>query len=188
VTKSRLTPGQLTRKLKIAFWLVFLITWLLFGAMYLWAMPAIRQYTPLEIFDLQGSGYTFNQARIFLESLGPEGTGIYMGQQQILDIFFPIFLTASVILAMYILAPVHWGYRRNLLIFVPLPAMTMDYLENALVRIMLDLGPDGITQDVVDLASKSTVLKFQLYGVSVLLLALLLALWARRKHRASATK
>ena len=146
-------------------------------------MPAIRQYSPLEIFDLRTTGYSLNQARILLESLGPQGTDIYKGPQQILDIFYPAFLTTSIILAMYILAPVHWGYRRNLLIFVPLPAMTMDYLENALIHIMLKIGPDGITREIVELASNSTVLKFQFYGIAALTTALLTAHWAWRKRR-----
>lgn len=173
----------MTRNLKIAFWVVFPLTLLTIGAMHLWTMPAIRQYSPLDIFDLQTTGYSFNQARILLESLGPDGTAIYKGPQQVLDNFYPAFLAASIILALYILAPVHWGYRRNLLIFVPLPAMTLDYLENALIHIMLELGPEGISQDVVAWASKSTILKFQFYGVAALTTALLLAHWAWRKWR-----
>lgn len=171
------------RNLKIAFWIVFLLTLLTLGAMSLWTMPAIRQYSPMGIFDLQIRGYSFNQARTLLESLGPEGTAIYKGPQQILDMFYPAFLTTSIILTLYILAPVHWGYRRNLLIFVPLPAMTLDYLENALIHIMLKLGPEGISQDIVEWASKSTVLKFQFYGIAALATALLLAHWAWRKWK-----
>ena len=146
-------------------------------------MPAIRQFSPLEIFDLRSSGYSFNQARLLLESLGPDGSAIYRGQQLILDLFYPFFLTASTILAMYILAPAHWGYRRNLLIFIPLPAMTLDYLENALIALMLKLGPENISPDVVSFASKATILKFQFYALSFLALALMLALWLWNNKR-----
>ncbi len=185
MNKNSTSATELTRNLKIAFWVVFPLMLMTLAAMHLWTMPAIRQYSLLDIFDLRTTGYSFNQARILLESLGPEGTAIYMGPQQVLDIFYPAFLTVSIILAMYILAPVHWGYRRNLLIFVPLPAMTLDYLENALIHLMLKLGPEGISEDMVAWASKSTVLKFQFYGVAVLVFALILAHWAWRKRRSN---
>ena len=150
--------------------------------MVFWATPALEQISPLPIFDTRITGYSLDQARLFLESLGPQGIDLYTNLLQKLDIPFPALLASSIGLALFILTPKRWGRWRIALLLLPLLGMICDYLENNLILIMLEAGPTHITENIVDWASKSTILKFQFNGIAVFALILLIGTSVYKKH------
>lgn len=139
--------------------------------MTVWTKPAIMAgANGVPMFDLHNDGYDYDMARAYLADLSEPARRLYLGPQRILDTLFPIGLAGGLALAVYL------GLRRNFgrwaLVgaLVPSAYFCVDMLENAAVAGML--RSPILTPEDVELASTYTVLKFQLFEASVLLLLL----------------
>ncbi|MDU9004068.1 hypothetical protein [Sedimentitalea todarodis] len=139
--------------------------------MTVWTKPAIiagAKGAPM--FDLRTEGYDHATAKAYLDDLSEPARRLYLGAQRILDTLFPIGLAGALALAIYL------GLRRNFgrwaLVGALLPSAYFyaDMLENAAVAGLL--RSPILTPEDVERASTYTILKFQLFQTSLLLLLL----------------
>lgn len=152
--------------------------------MMLWTLPKITaDANGLLVFDLRPGGYSLQEAKEFLAALSVEGNEYYRGVQQWLDTAFPLLNTISTGWAIFLLAPTTWGTWRKVLALVPIPGMVFDYLENAKVAGLLELGADEITAEMVAKASFYSQWKAGFVTLSLTLLLSMIALWLIRWRR-----
>lgn len=142
-----------------------------FVLMTVWTKPEITAGAKgAAMFDLRVVGYDYDTAKAYLADLTEPARRLYLGPQRILDTLFPIGLAGCLALGIYL------GLRRNFgrwaLVGALLPSAYFyaDMLENGAVAGML--RSPILTPEDVELASTYTVLKFQLFEASVLLLLL----------------
>ena len=115
-------------------------------------------------FDLRWRGYDLDEARAFLSALSDEGRALYLGRQRQLDgVFLVVFALTFLVGIAWV-----WGAPWSL-IFWPLPiAMGIfDAGENVLVAGLLRTSPDAVTEEQVEAASRTTLVKFALVLASV---------------------
>lgn len=139
--------------------------------MTVWTKPAITAgANGAPMLDLRTEGYDHETIKAYLVDLSEPARRLYLGPQRILDTLFPIGLAGGLALAIYL------GLRRNFgrwaLVGALLPSAYFyaDMLENAAVAGLL--RSPILTPEDVELASTYTVLKYQLFEASVLLLLL----------------
>lgn len=165
--------------LKILFWPVLLLTLSIYAAMLLWTLPTIQEAAGgLPPFDLRPTGYSYDDARLFLKNLTDGGRALYIGPQRILDLIYPAGIALSVGIAIFILAPLNM-LRRTGFALVAIPGAVFDYLENGAVAKLLEAKAEDITHEMVQTASLFTILKsvFDTVAFSVLLVFALLWLY-----------
>jgi hypothetical protein len=92
-------------------------------------------------------------------------------------------LAVTLGLALFALAPGQWGAWRFLLAALPFPSALFDYLENATVAAMLQAGPVGASDHLINTASQWTVLKSAGTAVAMSALLILLGWWFIRRWR-----
>jgi hypothetical protein len=166
----------------IAFWLLFAATLCVYIVIVAWSIPMIAaEAGGLTPFDMRPGGYSFDQAKAFLTALSPRGVEIYLGPQQRLDLAYPALLSATLFFAIYLMAPERWGRWRWLLAATALPSAAFDYLENHAVRVMLQVGADGITPAEVAIANRWTVLKSATSTIAMVILLALLIGWTANR-------
>lgn len=167
------------------FWVVVAAMFGVYLTMLIWSIPFVsHEAGGLPVFDMRPGGYSFEEAKAFLEALSPEGARFYIEVQHRLDAVYPALLTLSLAGAILRLAPVSWGVWRWLFAASALPGMVFDYWENANVSSMLEMGPNGITPAFVATASFHSQAKAALTTVSMGILLLLLLLWVYQRWRA----
>ncbi|GAB4348252.1 MAG: hypothetical protein Kow0026_02540 [Oricola sp.] len=167
------------------FWLVVAVTLGDYLAMVLWSIPKISAAAGgLPVFDMRPVGYSFEEAAAFLAALPAEGARFYENVQHRLDAAYPALLAVTLAWSILRLAPARWGIWRHLLAVTAIPGMVFDYLENRDVARMLVLGPDGITRDLVSVASFHSRAKAVSSAAAMSILLVLLAIWAIRRWRA----
>jgi len=168
------------------YWLLFALMIAVYGAMGVWSLPKIAALSGgLVPFDLHLTGYSFDQAKIFLTALPPNGVLFYLNVQQMLDAAFPAMLAVVLAVGALGLAARRAKWLGVLAAGTAVFGAMFDTLENAAVRNMLLAGPDGVTGAMVARASQWTVLKslFTTVALSIVLMLLLWALvqwWQRR--------
>ena len=163
-------------------WILFAVTLTVYGVIVGWSLPVISHAAGgLTPFDLRPTGYSFEEAKAFLTALSADGQAFYLGVQQKLDALYPALIGATLFFAIYLLAPARLGYWRWVLALMAIPGTVFDYLENAAVAGMLNLGPDQLTPDVVVAASRWTVGKSAASTVASVVLLILLIWWAVRR-------
>jgi hypothetical protein len=159
----------------VAFWILFAATVVVYGVMVLWSLPRIAAAAGgLAPFDMQPTGYSFDEAKAFLAALSPDGNAFYRGVQEKLDAVYPALLAAMLFFAIGALAPARLGIWRWVLALIAIPGSVFDYLENAAVSAMLTAGADGLTPAAVEAADRWTVLKSAFTAVAMITLVLLL--------------
>jgi len=169
---------------KLLFWMVLAVTLGVYAAMVLWTLPKITaDANGLLVFDLRPGGYSFQEAKEFLAALSVEGNEYYRRVQQRLDTAFPLLNAISTGWAIFLLAPTAWGKWRNLLSLIPIPGMVFDYLENANVAALLEVGAEGITAEMVAKASFYSQSKAGSVTLSLMLLLSMIVLWFIRWRR-----
>lgn len=169
----------------IVFWPVLAATLAVYLAMVLWSLPFIQtEAGGLRPFDLRPCGYSPDEARAFLNALGKSGRSFYLGTQHRLDLFFPGLLAVLMILGLSRLYSRRWTVALGL---IAVSAAFCDYEENIAVADLLRLGPTGIDEEVVSIASLFTMLKSLLSTVVfVALLWGVVRIWMRRRGKAKA--
>lgn len=171
--------------MKVAsFWVLFGVTMAIYLAMVLWSLPLLSAATGgLAPFDLR-FGYSLAEAQAFLAALPPEQNAFYANTQHLLDLVFPPLWSLTLFFAIAALAPPAIGAWKWALAALALPLAFFDLMENFAVDRMLAAGADGLTPELVQAASRWTMLKAGLTTlVLTLLLILLIAYWVRRLRK-----
>ena len=144
--------------------------------MWAWSIPALNALSGgALLFDARLTGYGVDEARALLVALGQEGRALYLGRQQVLDTAFPALLALSLILAARRFARPASG---RVVMALAVIYAGFDYSENAAIARMLVAGPDGLTPDMAQLASRLTIAKYAALALTVALLGV--AAWRRR--------
>lgn len=172
------------RWLITAFWVSFVATSAIYAVMVLWSLPKISAAAGgLASFDMRPAGYSLDEATIFLTTLTDEGRAFYLSTQQWLDSFYPPMMAATLVLGLWIMAPLQNLTAKWVLAMIPILAMLADFLENDQVRILLVDAPWYIDPPVVGWASFATVIKSLLTTLAMTLLLFFTVLWGWRKWR-----
>ena len=137
-------------------------------------------------FDVRHRGYSYSEARGFLEAIGAEGRAYYANPELILDTVYPPLYAVSRGHALWWLtmpgrigkAPVSLRVRWTL-IAVPILMASLDVVENACVAAMLWTWP-GLSRSVVELSSFATQAKIIAGALTEMLMAGLALIWLAR--------
>lgn len=168
---------------KKLYWVLFAATMILYGTMLFWSLPYISaQAAGLIPFDLRPGGYSFQEAQEFVSVLTPEGQAFYLGTQHMLDLFYPAMIALVVLFALWHLSSSWLTWLRLVLAAVPVLSAAFDYLENNAVAKMLEVGPDGLSPDLVATANQWSQLKatFSTIGMTAVV-AFLVYRFVRKK-------
>lgn len=168
-----------SRGLRLAFWATVLATVVTYIAIVAWSAPTIsEQANGRSIFDLRPTGYTFEEAKAFLDALSDQGRQFYLSVQHRLDFAYPALLAITTIWAYHLLlVPRRLALLASLL---PLSVWILEMKENAAVATMLHADAQTLTAELVGRASFYTALKSGLTTASMSLLLLLIIV---RTHR-----
>jgi len=169
----------------VGFWILFAVTLAVYLTMILWSLRRIAADADgLAPLDLRPGGYDLEDATAFLTALSDEGRAFYLGTQHALDAVYPALLALTLASAIFLLAPKRLGWVRHVLPLAALPLMIFDYLENAAVTALLKTPVDALTPELVETASRWSVLKAQATtGAAILTLAMLIVWGVRRMRR-----
>lgn len=151
---------------RLIYWIVFAACLGVYAVMLIWTLPAISAGAGgLAPFDLRLGGYSAEEARAFLAALSDDARALYLGPQQLLDLFYPALL--AVVLGGAIWALVPWALLRWVLLGAVLVGMAGDYVENARVAALLRY--DGaVPAEMVAAASRATLVKSAATTVAML--------------------
>ncbi len=127
-------------------------------------------------FDAPHLPYGADTARAYLAALSEGARWRYLWVVQALDLIFPALLCITFREAFERWAPETFARRMTR---VAVFAAGVDYLENALVRVMLK-NPSGFSEVVAPAASILTLIKWM---TLVVLFAVLARLWVRQRRR-----
>ncbi len=167
---------------RVAWWIVFLATVVVYMIMLLGTLPAISaEAGGLLPLDVRLMGYTGDEVRSFLAELSDTGRGIYLGLQRNLDIVFPLLLGST-------LTGLIWALVENRALRFALGAAVLfhvlaDYRENYLVAgLLVHEGP--VSDHAAASASWTTQVKYLSVSGVILYLSAALALNGWRRVRA----
>ncbi len=162
------------------FWAILTALLICWVGMNLWVVPKIETLSGgLRLLDMRFKGYSYAEARVFLEAIGQEGAQLYLGPQLWLDMIFPPILAATLFLVYRWLFP---GLIGKIIGTLSLTSVIVDYLENAALAAMLRSGPDHLTPEMAATASHWTSIKWQLAMVGLLAIAVGAILRLRQIH------
>ena len=167
-------------RVRVLGWMVSLAAAAIYIFMITVTLPHLSEMAGgLTMFDVS-AGYDFGTARAILKALGEDGRRYYAETQHVFDSVYPPLLALTVIYWMWRFAP-RWRAiglplsRPVLFSMMAIAALSavFDLTENVLVGQMLDAGPDGITANLVGLASGFTLAKTIAVSVSLTMLLVL---------------
>jgi hypothetical protein len=160
---------------KLLFWALCAATVFVYALMLSWSLPTLSAAAGgLIPFDMRPAGWSYGEARAFLEALSTDGAAFYRDVQHRLDVVYPALLAATLFFAIAALAPKGLGVWRYGLASIALPVAAFDYLENRLVGMMLDAGAAGLSPALAEAASQSAMLKAGSTTAAMLALVVLL--------------
>ena len=167
----------------VAFWVLFTATALVYAVMVLWSLPKISAMAGgLAPFDMRPTGYSLDEATVFLEALTDEGRAFYLSTQHWLDTLYPPLLALTLAIGLRMMSPVQSPAINLSLGVIPILAMLADLFENMWVRFLLR-APGYIDAGAVEYANIGTLIKSMLTSLAMLLLLLFTAAWGWRKWR-----
>jgi hypothetical protein len=137
-------------------------------------------------FDIQPRGYSYAQARAFLEAIGAQGRAYYASPELILDSLYPPLYAVSRGLALWWLTmpgrvrkePLRLKVRYAL-IAVPILMATLDLFENGCIAVMLWTWPD-LSHGLVEVSSLATRVKIMAGVLTEALMGALAVIWLMR--------
>jgi hypothetical protein len=150
----------------------FLVAVLLVASGLLWAVMFFgplahltRLAGGLTPFDIRLRGYSYAEARAFLEAIGEQGRAYYASPELVIDTFYPPLYAVSRGLALWWLtmpgrireAPLLLSARYAFIV-VPIVMATLDVIENACILVMLRSWPD-LSERVVLISGIATEAK-----------------------------
>ncbi|MBL1406342.1 MAG: hypothetical protein COC17_04100 [Hyphomicrobiales bacterium] len=164
---------------------LLIVTIGIYLTMVIWVLPEISAAANGQVpFDMRPTGYTFEEAIIFLKSLSEEGRILYLGLQHTLDAFFPGLLGILLVVAFIKLMSPKWAAFFSLF---AIAGSVCDYLENSGVKDMLTVyssSPPMVTPEMVSTVSYFTVLKSLASTIAYVALLVMLVKWGVDKYRA----
>lgn len=164
---------------KLAYWAVFAATMAIYATMLIWTLPSIAENAGgLVPFDMRPTGYSPDEARIFLSALNETGRSLYLGTQHTLDLVYPMLL--AIVLSGGVVALIANWKLRGVLYLAILLGMFADYTENTFVALMLEY-PGPVPDKLAGFASMATVIKSALTGFAMVVLIGALALAAKKR-------
>jgi hypothetical protein len=137
-------------------------------------------------FDIRPKGYSYADARAFLEAIGEQGRRYYASPQLVIDTLYPPLYAVSRGLALWWLtmpgrvreAPVPLTVRYAL-IAVPILMASLDLLENGCIAMMLWMWP-LLPQRLAEVSSLATQAKIMAGVLTEILMGVLGAIWLAR--------
>ena len=144
-------------------------------------------------FDVRPMGYSYDQARAFLEAIGEQGRNYYVSPELVLDMFYPPLYAASRGLALWWLTMPGRLREGSLplssrwaLIALPVVMASLDVVENGCIGAMLWTWPD-LSPGLVLVSSTVTRAKIIAGVLTEILMVALAVMWLVRwrwRHRA----
>ena len=165
-----------TDKTKTLLWISGILTVAICAVMNLVLIPIIEANTEgLRCFDMNSTGYTYEQAKQFLSLLDEKGRDIYLHIQLPLDFFYPVAYTAFFMLALKKLS------GKTLPLVIPGALAIADYIENICsIRMLRAMD---VTEGMAKFASTVTVIKSALMTLTFILLAVFLIVWLVKRKK-----
>ena len=167
---------------RVTFLTVLTATLGVYFTMLFWSLPKLSELAGgLKMFDLRPGGYSLAEAQEITSALGEAGRAFYLGTQHKLDTAYPLLLTLTLTMSYAKLFT-----RKIALALMLLAAMaaSFDLLENMTVADMLRAGPEALTADMSEAASRWTLLKSVASSLAFLALLAGLGLAWWRHHTA----
>jgi hypothetical protein len=171
----------------------FLVAALLAASGLLWAVMFFgplahltRLAAGLTPFDTRPRGYSYAEARAFLEAIGEQGRRYYASPELIIDTFYPLLYAVSRGLALWWLtmpgrvreAPLPLKVRYAL-IAVPVLMASLDLVENGCIAAMIWAWPD-LSHGLVEVSSLATRAKIMAGALTEALMGTLAVIWLMR--------
>lgn len=140
-------------------------------------IPQIEASTQgIRCFDMNATGYTFEQAQRFLTLLSDEGRDVYLHSQLPLDFVYPVAYGVFFVLLIAALCG-----KFSVVCFFPILLAVCDYCENICTIQML--RAESLSQSLASFASFMTVCKSALMYVTFAVIVLLMILKIRKKGK-----
>jgi hypothetical protein len=144
-------------------------------------------------FDVRPFGYGYDEARVFLSAIGEQGRHYYGYRELPLDMTYPPLYAVSRGLALWWLtkpgrvraAPLRRRWRAAL-VAIPVIMASLDVIENGCIARMLSTWPE-LSPGLVQVASLVTRAKIMTGALTELSMAVLAALWLKRRMAGAAT-
>jgi Ca2+/Na+ antiporter len=178
--------SNLTLLLKLVFWTCFLAAVIVYVTMLTWTLPAITKSAGGNLpFDLRPMGYDVDDAKMFLNALMPDGRQLYLNTQQKLDTAYPALMAITLGLGFYLLAPNTWKFGRWIGAVLSSAGALFDYTENHYVVRMLEWNAQTFEPELVQAASRVSILKSICTTIAILAFFVMLARWLYRRWTAT---
>lgn len=137
-------------------------------------------------FDIRPTGYSYDEARAFLDAIGEQGRAYYFNPELIIDTIYPPLYAISRGLALWWLTrpgrirpvPLPLTFRAAL-VGIPLAMASIDIIENGCIAVMLWTWPD-LSHALVIVSSLMTQVKIGLGALTEVLMGGLALMWLRR--------
>jgi hypothetical protein len=137
-------------------------------------------------FDIRQKGYSYTEARAFLEAIGNQGRRYYASPQLIIDSLYPPLYAVSRGLALWWLtmqgrvreAPLPLKVRYAL-VAAPVLMASLDLFENGCIALMLWTWPE-LSHGVVEVSSLATRVKIMAGVLIEALMGALAVIWLMR--------
>lgn len=140
-------------------------------------IPQIEASTQgIRCFDMNATGYTFEQAQKFLSLLSEEGRDVYLHSQLPLDFVYPAAYGVFFVLLIASLCG-----KFSVVCFFPILLALCDYCENTCTIQML--RAESLSASLASFASFMTVCKSALMYVTFAVIILLIILKIRKKGK-----
>jgi hypothetical protein len=171
----------------------FIVASLLVVSGLLWAMIFFgplahlsRLAGGLKPFDIRPMGYSYDEARAFLDAIGEQGRAYYLNPELVIDTIYPPLYAISRGLALWWLTiPGRVRNRplplsvRYALIAVPITMASLDVIENGCIATMIWTWPN-LAPGLVTVSSLATQVKILLGALTEALMGGLALMWLLR--------
>jgi hypothetical protein len=138
-------------------------------------------------FDIRPKGYSYAEARAFLEAIGEQGRRYYASPELVIDTFYPPLYAVSRGLALWWLTmpgrlredplPLKVRYA---LVAVPILMASLDLFENGCIAVILWTWPD-LSHGFVEVSSLATQIKIMAGVFTEAVMGALAAIWLMRR-------
>jgi len=161
--------------------LLFSLNMVFYLTILFYSIPKVVAVAPeMKLFDISPSGYTTEYAISLLNSIGPEGRGLYMSLQLPLDFVYPglFIISYSLLLAWLLKKNYDLESKAYYALYIPIFAGLFDYTENVLIIMMLKNYPN-LASSLVTFASLATIAKSILSSIffTLLILSIIQVAW-----------